>query len=157
MDPQLGKKVCYVQFPQRFDGIDRSDRYANHNTVFFDVSNGVVSYLYFSWVISLWVLNVWQFVDGTPKTTGITGIRVCTRWSEAGPTPVMHVAMGITWCKNGQFSPFFPRDTQQVSHKYHRKKNDVGHFGQRNAHRPHRFLCLASIPPNRLQIFQRLL
>jgi hypothetical protein len=39
MDPQLGKKVCYVQFPQRFDGIDRNDRYANHNTVFFDVSN----------------------------------------------------------------------------------------------------------------------
>lgn len=38
MDPQLGKKVCYVQFPQRFDGIDRHDRYANRNTVFFDVS-----------------------------------------------------------------------------------------------------------------------
>jgi len=38
MDPQTGKKVCYVQFPQRFDGIDRHDRYANRNTVFFDVS-----------------------------------------------------------------------------------------------------------------------
>jgi hypothetical protein len=38
MDPQLGKKLCYVQFPQRFDGIDRHDRYANRNTVFFDVS-----------------------------------------------------------------------------------------------------------------------
>ena len=38
MDPTVGKKVCYVQFPQRFDGIDRNDRYANHNTVFFDVS-----------------------------------------------------------------------------------------------------------------------
>jgi cellulose synthase A len=38
MDPQLGKKVCYVQFPQRFDGIDRNDRYANHNTVFFDIN-----------------------------------------------------------------------------------------------------------------------
>eukprot|EP00850_Spirogloea_muscicola_P016808 SM000139S00125 [mRNA] locus=s139:206993:213164:- [translate_table: standard] len=38
MDPALGKKVCYVQFPQRFDGIDRSDRYANHNTVFFDIN-----------------------------------------------------------------------------------------------------------------------
>jgi hypothetical protein len=43
MDPQLGKKLCYVQFPQRFDGIDRHDRYANRNTVFFDVS--VISYL----------------------------------------------------------------------------------------------------------------
>ncbi|RWV82316.1 hypothetical protein GW17_00056190, partial [Ensete ventricosum] len=31
MDPQLGKKLCYVQFPQRFDGIDRHDRYANRN------------------------------------------------------------------------------------------------------------------------------
>ncbi|CAL5331917.1 unnamed protein product [Camellia sinensis] len=38
MDPLLGKRVCYVQFPQRFDGIDRSDRYANRNTVFFDIN-----------------------------------------------------------------------------------------------------------------------
>lgn len=38
MDPQVGKKLCYVQFPQRFDGIDRHDRYANRNVVFFDVS-----------------------------------------------------------------------------------------------------------------------
>eukprot|EP00271_Cylindrocystis_brebissonii_P004552 TRINITY_DN1628_c0_g4_i1.p1 TRINITY_DN1628_c0_g4~~TRINITY_DN1628_c0_g4_i1.p1 ORF type:complete len:1129 (+),score=182.26 TRINITY_DN1628_c0_g4_i1:276-3662(+) len=38
MDPNVGKKCCYVQFPQRFDGIDRSDRYANHNTVFFDIN-----------------------------------------------------------------------------------------------------------------------
>ncbi|KAL0374295.1 UNVERIFIED_CONTAM: Cellulose synthase A catalytic subunit [UDP-forming] [Sesamum radiatum] len=38
MDPNLGKYVCYVQFPQRFDGIDRSDRYANCNTVFFDIN-----------------------------------------------------------------------------------------------------------------------
>lgn len=38
MDPLLGKRVCYVQFPQRFDGIDKHDRYANRNTVFFDVS-----------------------------------------------------------------------------------------------------------------------
>ena len=37
MDPALGKKVCYVQFPQRFDGIDLHDRYANRNIVFFDV------------------------------------------------------------------------------------------------------------------------
>ncbi|KVH94697.1 Cellulose synthase [Cynara cardunculus var. scolymus] len=33
-----GDKISYVQFPQRFEGIDPSDRYANHNTVFFDVS-----------------------------------------------------------------------------------------------------------------------
>eukprot|EP00252_Welwitschia_mirabilis_P014830 TRINITY_DN3286_c0_g3_i1.p1 TRINITY_DN3286_c0_g3~~TRINITY_DN3286_c0_g3_i1.p1 ORF type:complete len:1007 (+),score=48.74 TRINITY_DN3286_c0_g3_i1:114-3134(+) len=38
MDPQLGKKLCYVQFPQRFDGIDPHDRYANRNTVFFDIN-----------------------------------------------------------------------------------------------------------------------
>ncbi|KAL3504179.1 hypothetical protein ACH5RR_034020 [Cinchona calisaya] len=38
MDPQLGKRVCYVQFPQRFDGIDKNDRYANRNTVFFDIN-----------------------------------------------------------------------------------------------------------------------
>ncbi|KAK8950651.1 Cellulose synthase A catalytic subunit 7 [UDP-forming] [Platanthera zijinensis] len=38
MDPRIGRKVCYVQFPQRFDGIDRNDRYANRNTVFFDIN-----------------------------------------------------------------------------------------------------------------------
>lgn len=38
MDHTLGKKVCYVQFPQRFDGIDWHDRYANRNTVFFDIN-----------------------------------------------------------------------------------------------------------------------
>ncbi|XP_042515946.1 cellulose synthase A catalytic subunit 4 [UDP-forming]-like [Macadamia integrifolia] len=38
MDPQLGKKLCYVQFPQRFDGIDHHDRYANRNIVFFDIN-----------------------------------------------------------------------------------------------------------------------
>ena len=37
MDPILHKKVCYVQFPQKFDGIDLHDRYANRNIVFFDV------------------------------------------------------------------------------------------------------------------------
>nr|KYP66433.1 Cellulose synthase-like protein D3 [Cajanus cajan] len=33
-----GERLCYVQFPQRFEGIDPNDRYANHNTVFFDVN-----------------------------------------------------------------------------------------------------------------------
>ncbi|XP_015574516.2 cellulose synthase-like protein D3 [Ricinus communis] len=33
-----GDNICYVQFPQRFEGIDPSDRYANHNIVFFDVN-----------------------------------------------------------------------------------------------------------------------
>uniref|UniRef100_A0A0D9X6Y9 Uncharacterized protein n=1 Tax=Leersia perrieri TaxID=77586 RepID=A0A0D9X6Y9_9ORYZ len=31
-----GERIAYIQFPQRFEGIDKSDRYANHNTVFFD-------------------------------------------------------------------------------------------------------------------------
>ncbi|CAL0319665.1 unnamed protein product [Lupinus luteus] len=38
MDHQVGKKICYVQFPQRFDGIDRHDRYSNRNVVFFDIN-----------------------------------------------------------------------------------------------------------------------
>ncbi|KAE8769296.1 putative cellulose synthase catalytic subunit [Hordeum vulgare] len=38
MDPALGRKTCYVQFPQRFDGIDLHDRYANRNIVFFDIN-----------------------------------------------------------------------------------------------------------------------
>ncbi|CAM6100571.1 unnamed protein product [Calypogeia fissa] len=33
-----GDQICYVQFPQRFEGVDPSDRYANRNTVFFDVN-----------------------------------------------------------------------------------------------------------------------
>nr|XP_016457601.1 PREDICTED: cellulose synthase-like protein D5 [Nicotiana tabacum] len=33
-----GDRICYVQFPQRFECVDPNDRYANHNTVFFDVS-----------------------------------------------------------------------------------------------------------------------
>ncbi|KAL5212292.1 hypothetical protein ABZP36_023139 [Zizania latifolia] len=33
-----GDRIGYVQFPQWFEGIDPSDRYANHNTVFFDVN-----------------------------------------------------------------------------------------------------------------------
>ncbi|ONM06324.1 Cellulose synthase-like protein D3 [Zea mays] len=31
-----GNDVAFVQFPQRFDGVDPADRYANHNRVFFD-------------------------------------------------------------------------------------------------------------------------
>lgn len=38
MDPTSGKKVCYVQFPQRFDGIDCHDRYSNRNIVFFNIN-----------------------------------------------------------------------------------------------------------------------
>ncbi|MQL85201.1 hypothetical protein Taro_017730 [Colocasia esculenta] len=38
MDPISGKKICYVQFPQRFDGIDVHDRYSNRNVVFFDIN-----------------------------------------------------------------------------------------------------------------------
>ncbi|TVU08202.1 hypothetical protein EJB05_41594 [Eragrostis curvula] len=38
MDPVLGGKICYVQFPQRFDGIDQHDRYSNRNVVFFDIN-----------------------------------------------------------------------------------------------------------------------
>ncbi|KAK4280209.1 hypothetical protein QN277_011857 [Acacia crassicarpa] len=38
MDPTSGKNICYVQFPQRFDGIDRHDRYSNRNVVFFDIN-----------------------------------------------------------------------------------------------------------------------
>eukprot|EP00897_Mesotaenium_endlicherianum_P000029 jgi/Mesen1/10026/ME000073S09304 len=38
IDPRKGGRVCFVQFPQRFDGVDRNDRYANHNTVFYDVN-----------------------------------------------------------------------------------------------------------------------
>ncbi|KAL8133086.1 cellulose synthase A catalytic subunit 5 [UDP-forming]-like [Apium graveolens] len=38
MDPTVGKKICFVQFPQRFDGIDLHDRYSNRNVLFFDIN-----------------------------------------------------------------------------------------------------------------------
>ncbi|KAF6163477.1 hypothetical protein GIB67_029326 [Kingdonia uniflora] len=38
MDPITLKKVCYIQFPHRFDGIDANDRYVNHNTVFYNMN-----------------------------------------------------------------------------------------------------------------------
>lgn len=45
-----GESICYIQFPQRFEGIDPSDRYANNNTVFFDGNmralDGVQVYIY---------------------------------------------------------------------------------------------------------------
>ncbi|KAL5809378.1 hypothetical protein ACOSQ3_030069 [Xanthoceras sorbifolium] len=46
-----GNRICFVQFPQRFEGIDPSDRYANHNTFFFDVNmralDGIQGPMYF--------------------------------------------------------------------------------------------------------------
>eukprot|EP00898_Chlorokybus_atmophyticus_P005987 jgi/Chlat1/638/Chrsp103S00964 len=38
LDPIKGANTGYVQFPQRFDGIDAHDRYANNNVVFFDAN-----------------------------------------------------------------------------------------------------------------------
>lgn len=46
MDSQLGNKLCFVQFPQRFYGVDTGDRYANHNNVFFDVSEKILCFDY---------------------------------------------------------------------------------------------------------------
>ncbi|KAK4265407.1 hypothetical protein QN277_026464 [Acacia crassicarpa] len=38
MDLQFGKSICFVQFPLRFDSLDKHDRYANRNTVLFDIN-----------------------------------------------------------------------------------------------------------------------
>ncbi|KAG4390098.1 hypothetical protein GLYMA_06G225400v4 [Glycine max] len=38
MDIQLGNGIGFVQFPLRFDSLDRNDRYANKNTVLFDIN-----------------------------------------------------------------------------------------------------------------------
>ena len=69
MDPNLGKSVCYVQFPQRFDGIDKSDRYANRNTVFFDVSlvsiiiEPVISVLHVTVIVILLFICLFMFAE----------------------------------------------------------------------------------------------
>ncbi|KAM0842224.1 hypothetical protein ACQ4PT_058497 [Festuca glaucescens] len=36
LDQRQGDNTAFVQFPQRFDNVDPSDRYGNHNRVFFD-------------------------------------------------------------------------------------------------------------------------
>ncbi|CAN1174930.1 Cellulose synthase-like protein D2 [Linum perenne] len=33
-----GEDICFVQYPHRYEGVDPSDRYANRNSVFFDVN-----------------------------------------------------------------------------------------------------------------------
>lgn len=38
MDPLQGKRVCYVQFSQRFDGADDNDTCNSPSTAFLDVS-----------------------------------------------------------------------------------------------------------------------
>uniref|UniRef100_K4CJQ6 Uncharacterized protein n=1 Tax=Solanum lycopersicum TaxID=4081 RepID=K4CJQ6_SOLLC len=42
MDRTLRETVIYHPFPLRFDGIDRNDRYANSNSVFFDIYGSVI-------------------------------------------------------------------------------------------------------------------
>ncbi|VAI94058.1 unnamed protein product [Triticum turgidum subsp. durum] len=36
LDPRGGQNTAFVQLPQRFDDVDLTDRYSNHNRVFFD-------------------------------------------------------------------------------------------------------------------------
>ncbi|KAK3127339.1 hypothetical protein QOZ80_7AG0571670 [Eleusine coracana subsp. coracana] len=36
LDPREGDNTAFVQFPQRFENVDPTDRYGNHNRVFFD-------------------------------------------------------------------------------------------------------------------------
>ncbi|GJN32670.1 hypothetical protein PR202_gb21190 [Eleusine coracana subsp. coracana] len=38
LDARHGEDTAFVQFPQRFDGVDPTDRYCNHNRVFFDAT-----------------------------------------------------------------------------------------------------------------------
>ncbi|CAL5086220.1 unnamed protein product [Urochloa decumbens] len=39
LDPRHGEDTAFVQFPQRFDDVDPTDRYSNHNRVFFDATS----------------------------------------------------------------------------------------------------------------------
>uniref|UniRef100_A0ACD5ZBA2 Uncharacterized protein n=1 Tax=Avena sativa TaxID=4498 RepID=A0ACD5ZBA2_AVESA len=38
LDPRDGDNTAFVQFPQRFDDVDPTDRYCNHNRMFFDAT-----------------------------------------------------------------------------------------------------------------------
>ena len=85
MDPAYGKKTCYVQFPQRFDGIDLHDRYANRNIVFFDVRNlsNVVPHsmvyiiLYMGWTV---FLTISYFADQFERVRWHPGACLCGNW-----------------------------------------------------------------------------
>jgi len=39
LDRRHGDDTAFVQFPQRFDDVDPTDRYCNHNRVFFDATS----------------------------------------------------------------------------------------------------------------------
>jgi Cellulose synthase len=73
MDPLVAKRICYVQFPQRFDGIDRHDRYANRNIVFFDVKISHHGLAFYSHTCDksekTKIKNEHQFVKGKLKQT----------------------------------------------------------------------------------------
>ena len=73
MDPQLGPGLCYVQFPQRFDGIDRSDRYANRNTVFFDVSS--IAWSFSGFCCQAGFFRMWWFLIMQVNMRGLDGIQ----------------------------------------------------------------------------------
>ena len=73
MDPAYGKKCCYVQFPQRFDGIDLHDRYANRNIVFFDVSFTPLHSNTFFYRLFIFDLDVCYF--GQINLKGLDGIQ----------------------------------------------------------------------------------
>ncbi|CAI5496803.1 unnamed protein product [Closterium sp. Naga37s-1] len=101
-DPLKGGRVCFVQFPQRFDGVDKSDRYANHNTVFYDVNmkglDGQQGPMYVGTGCVFRRQALYGF-DPPPKTPTKrrTCCSLCPSWLSGRPSPVRlpsHLAAG---------------------------------------------------------------
>ncbi|CAI7772651.1 unnamed protein product [Closterium sp. NIES-53] len=92
-DPLKGGRVCFVQFPQRFDGVDKSDRYANHNTVFYDVNmkglDGQQGPMYVGTGCVFRRQALYGF-DPPPKTPTKrrTCCSLCPSWLSGRPSPV---------------------------------------------------------------------
>ncbi|CAI5516594.1 unnamed protein product [Closterium sp. Naga37s-1] len=92
-DPLKGGRVCFVQFPQRFDGVDKNDRYANHNTVFYDVNmkglDGQQGPMYVGTGCVFRRQALYGF-DPPPKTPTKrrTCCSLCPSWLSGRPSPV---------------------------------------------------------------------
>ncbi|CAI0556188.1 unnamed protein product [Linum tenue] len=87
MDPTSGKKVCYVQFPQRFDGIDRHDRYSNRNVVFFDKSSIMCNLTDFLVSVSKPVKSTEQSQTKLEKRFGQSPVFIAATLLENGGVP----------------------------------------------------------------------
>ncbi|CAF1919891.1 unnamed protein product, partial [Brassica napus] len=79
----LGKKICYDHYPQRFDGISRHDRYSNGSIVFYDMRNSTKLYDHCRYRYGYqWEPDLVGSL--TPKAENSIGVMVEVYWQQDG-------------------------------------------------------------------------